>query len=127
MIRKSVGAMIVLLVIGATLMYARDAAALCPNECELFWPAVQTYTDNTAIDPIDKPLKYTVEWDGAVIGTTVNLSIPVPKPYGHDVAHTARVKAATARGTEGEYSDPFGWNSPKGFPAKADPRGFGVR
>ena len=102
-----------------------SAMALCPNDCELFWTAPTLYTDNTAIEPADLPLSYIAEWDGVLLPMTTATFVPVPKPYGHDVPHTARVKAITARGSEGAFSPPFPWNSPKGIPGGTP--GIGVR
>jgi hypothetical protein len=124
---KNVGVLTVLIVLGAMLMSVTNANALCPSDCELFWQATTKYTDGQDIEPQDLPLKYIVEWDGNVIATTENLSVPLPKPYGHNVAHTAKIKTVTASGTEGEYSDPFMWSSPKGIPEKVSVPGIGVR
>jgi len=104
------------LVLGAILLFARSANALCPDDCRLSWSPVTQYTDNTAIESQDLPLSYIAEWDGVVLPATTQTSVALPKPYGHDVAHTARVKAKTARGTEGSFSPPFSWSSPVGTP-----------
>jgi hypothetical protein len=105
--------------------FATPAHALCPDSCEAYWSAVTQYTDNTAIESQDLPLSYIVEWDGAVLPATTQTSIALPKPYGHGVPHVARVKARTARGTEGNFSPPFSWSSPAGAPKGV--LGIGVR
>lgn len=106
-------------------LLAVDASALCPADCELYWSGPTTYTDNTAIEPADLPLTYIVEWDGVLLTPTTATSKPLPKPYGHGIAHTARVKAKTARGQESAFSPPFSWSSPVGIPKDAS--GIGVR
>ena len=102
-----------------------NANALCPSDCELYWTAPTLYTDNTAIESQDLPLSYIVEWDGVLLTPTTSTFKPIPKPYGHGVGHTARVKTKTARGTEGAFTSPFPWSSPVGIPGGAS--GIGVR
>jgi hypothetical protein len=113
------------LVLGVILLSAVPASALCPDSCELTWSPVTQYTDNTAIEPADLPLTYIAEWDGVELPATTQTFIALPKPYGHGVAHSARVKSRTARGTEGPFSPPFPWNSPEGTPGVV--LGIGVR
>lgn len=109
-----------ILIIGGT-----PAMAGCPNDCELFWTPPATYTDNTAIEPADLPLSFIVEWDGTLLPATTNPFVSIPKPYGHEANHTARVKVKTARGSEGAFTSPFSWVSPAGIPGTAG--GIGVR
>jgi hypothetical protein len=119
--------MIGLLIGLAILMYAGSARALCPDSCEAYWSAVTQYTDNTAIEATDLPLSYVAEWDGTLLPATTALSVPLPKPYGHNVAHTLKVKARTAKGVESVFSPPFPWTSPAGIPKSPPGTGGGVR
>lgn len=123
--RKTNVGVIAVLVIGATMLFAGNARALCPDSCEMWWTPPTTYTDNTVIESQDLPLSYVAEWDGIALPVTTQISVPVPKPYGHGVAHILKVKTITARGTEGAFSPPFPWTSPVGIPRS--PAGGGVR
>jgi len=107
------------------LIVAVPALALCPNDCELYWGAVTTWTDNTAIEPQHLPISYIAEWDNVALPATAQLTVPLPKPYGHGTAHVARVKARTATGIESVYSPPFPWTSPQG--SLTSPGGGGIR
>jgi hypothetical protein len=115
---------VIVLLLGMMLI-AGAAMAACPNDCEMFWIPVTQYTDNTAIEAADLPVSYVAEWDGVTLSSTTNTFIPIPKPYGHGVLHTLRMKARTARGAESIYSPPFSWTSPAGYPK--NPAGIGVR
>jgi hypothetical protein len=110
-----------------TVFFAGRGWALCPESCELYWSPVTTYTDGAIIDAVDLPLSYIVEWDGVLLPPTQNTFVPLPKPYGHEIPHTARVKAVSARGEESAFSDPFDWSSPRGVISAPDGLGFGVR
>ena len=123
--RPAGACLISLAVLGAMLLFAPAVHALCPNDCELFWTAPTQYTDNTAIEPQDLPLSFVAEWDNVALPATTQTFVPVPKPYGHNVPHAARVKSITATGVEGPFSPPFSWTSPKGTPK--NPIGGGVR
>jgi len=107
------------------LFVAVPAYALCPNNCELYWSATTTWTDNTAIEPQHLPISYIAEWDNVALPATTQLAVPLPKPYGHGTAHVARVKARTSTGIEGPYSPPFPWTSPQG--SLSFPGGGGIR
>jgi hypothetical protein len=109
------------------LMYAGFASATCPDSCEAFWQSATQYTDNTAIEPADLPLSYVAEWDGTLLPATTALAVPIPKPYGHNVQHTLRVKSVTAKGVGGPFSPPFSWTSPVGIPKSPPGTGGGVR
>jgi len=123
--RKTNVGVLAVLVVGAMLIFASSAHALCPDSCEMWWTPPTQYSDNTAIESQDLPLSYVAEWDGAALPVTVSTALPVPKPYGHGVSHTLRIKSITARGTEGLFSPPFPWTSPVGIPKS--PAGGGVR
>lgn len=125
MCKKTAGVLLGVLAIVATLLFASPAHALCPDSCEIFWTPPPNYTDGTPIETQDKPLSYVVKYDGSDLAATTNVSLPVPKPYGHGIAHSISIKTITARGTEGAFGPPFGWSSPEGIPGDAS--GIGVR
>lgn len=123
--KTTVGVLVGVLVIVAMCLSASPALAACPDACEMFWTPPVNYTDGTPIETQDLPLSFVIKYDGSDLAATTNVSLPVPKPYGHGVAHSISIKTITARGSEGAFSPPFGWSSPVGIPGDAS--GIGVR
>ena len=111
MCRNIVGAILALLMIGATMMFAGSAFAFT-----LSWGAVTTYTDNSLIGSEASGVFYNVEMDGLSVATRISATSWILTPVLKRSAHTFRAQTVLGTGELTAWSPLFLWTAPAGNP-----------